>query len=179
MFDAALVTRASVLIAAYRERQARLVTAESCTGGLVAALLTEVAGSSLVVERGFVTYSNEAKAEILGVDFNLISAHGAVSEPVARAMAKARSPIPAPTWRSPSRASPVRAAPPDKPVASSISASSPPAGRPGTSSAATAISAAPRSGAAPSRTPWASWRWRWRRCESAASCDVRLIHSRR
>ncbi|MGX7707628.1 CinA family protein [Methylobacterium sp. Gmos1] len=88
MFDAALITRASVLIAAYRERQARLVTAESCTGGLVAALLTEVAGSSLVVERGFVTYSNEAKAEILGVDFNLISAHGAVSEPVARAMAE-------------------------------------------------------------------------------------------
>jgi nicotinamide-nucleotide amidase len=86
--DPALVTRASVLIAAYRERQRRVVTAESCTGGLVAALLTEVAGSSAVVERGFVTYSNEAKAEILGVDFNLISAHGAVSEPVARAMAE-------------------------------------------------------------------------------------------
>ncbi|MEH3143916.1 MAG: CinA family protein [Methylobacterium frigidaeris] len=86
--DAALVTRAGVLIAAYRERQRRIVTAESCTGGLLAGLLTEVAGSSAVVERGFVTYSNEAKAEILGVDFGLIAEHGAVSEPVARAMAE-------------------------------------------------------------------------------------------
>ncbi|RVU14562.1 CinA family protein [Methylobacterium oryzihabitans] len=86
--DAALVTRAGVLIAAYRERQRRIVTAESCTGGLLAGLLTEVAGSSAVVERGFVTYSNEAKAEVLGVDFGLIAEHGAVSEPVARAMAE-------------------------------------------------------------------------------------------
>ena len=63
-------------------------TAESCTGGMVAAALTDIAGSSDVVERGFVTYSNEAKAEAIGVPMDLIIAHGAVSEPVARAMAE-------------------------------------------------------------------------------------------
>ena len=63
-------------------------TAESCTGGMVAAALTDIPGSSAVVERGFVTYSNEAKAELLGVPMALIVAHGAVSEPVARAMAE-------------------------------------------------------------------------------------------
>jgi len=63
-------------------------TAESCTGGLVAAALTAIAGSSSVVDRGFVTYSNEAKAEMLGVPMALIQQHGAVSEPVARAMAE-------------------------------------------------------------------------------------------
>jgi nicotinamide-nucleotide amidase len=71
------------------------VTAESCTGGLVAATLTAIAGSSDVVERGFVTYSNEAKAEMLGVDPAVIAAVGAVSAEVARAMAEgalARSP---------------------------------------------------------------------------------------
>lgn len=66
----------------------KLATAESCTGGLVAAALTEIAGSSDVVERGFVTYSNEAKTELLGVAPTLIADHGAVSEPVARAMAE-------------------------------------------------------------------------------------------
>lgn len=65
-----------------------LATAESCTGGLIAGTLTEIAGSSAVVDRGFVTYSNEAKAEMLGVDPALIATHGAVSEPVARAMAE-------------------------------------------------------------------------------------------
>jgi nicotinamide-nucleotide amidase len=65
-----------------------VATAESCTGGLVASLLTEIPGSSDVVERGFVTYSNEAKADMLGVAPALIAAHGAVSEPVARAMAE-------------------------------------------------------------------------------------------
>ncbi len=64
-----------------------LATAESCTGGMVAAALTDVAGSSAVVERGFVTYSNAAKVECLGVPVALIETHGAVSEPVARAMA--------------------------------------------------------------------------------------------
>ncbi|MDI9332564.1 MAG: CinA family protein [Alphaproteobacteria bacterium] len=64
-----------------------LVTAESCTGGLVAARCTDLAGSSLWLERGFVTYSNEAKHEMLGVDTQLIETHGAVSEEVARAMA--------------------------------------------------------------------------------------------
>src|SRR5208337_4806964 len=64
-----------------------IATAESCTGGLVAAALTSIAGSSDVFERGFVTYSNEAKAEMLGVDTALIAAHGAVSREVAIAMA--------------------------------------------------------------------------------------------
>jgi nicotinamide-nucleotide amidase len=72
-----------------------VATAESCTGGMVAAALTDVPGSSDVVERGFVTYSNDAKTELLGVPAELIARHGAVSEPVARAMAEgalARSP---------------------------------------------------------------------------------------
>jgi nicotinamide-nucleotide amidase len=64
-----------------------IATAESCTGGLVAAALTAIAGSSDVFERGFVTYSNEAKAEMLGVDPALIATHGAVSREVAIAMA--------------------------------------------------------------------------------------------
>lgn len=64
-----------------------LATAESCTGGLVAAACTDLAGSSAWFERGFVTYSNAAKTELLGVDAVLIETHGAVSEPVARAMA--------------------------------------------------------------------------------------------
>jgi nicotinamide-nucleotide amidase len=63
-----------------------LATAESCTGGLIAGACTELAGSSTWFERGFVTYSNAAKTELLGVDAALIEAHGAVSEPVARAM---------------------------------------------------------------------------------------------
>lgn len=64
-----------------------LATAESCTGGLISAACTDLAGSSAWFERGFVTYSNEAKTELLGVDAALIRQHGAVSEPVARAMA--------------------------------------------------------------------------------------------
>lgn len=64
-----------------------LCTAESCTGGLIAAACTELPGSSAWFERGFVTYANAAKVELLGVDAALIDAHGAVSEPVARAMA--------------------------------------------------------------------------------------------
>ena len=65
-----------------------LATAESCTGGLIAARCTELAGSSQWFERGFVTYSNAAKTEALGVDAALIERFGAVSEPVARAMAE-------------------------------------------------------------------------------------------
>jgi nicotinamide-nucleotide amidase len=71
-----------------RARGWRLATAESCTGGLVAAACTELAGSSDWFERGFVTYSNAAKSELLGVPVALIEAYGAVSEPVARAMAE-------------------------------------------------------------------------------------------
>ncbi|MET3179908.1 UNVERIFIED_ORG: nicotinamide-nucleotide amidase [Variovorax guangxiensis] len=64
-----------------------LATAESCTGGLIGAACTDLAGSSVWYERGFITYSNEAKTELLGVDAGVIAANGAVSEPVARAMA--------------------------------------------------------------------------------------------
>ena len=65
-----------------------LATAESCTGGMIAAACTDLAGSSQWFERGFVSYSNAAKTELLGVPAALIAAHGAVSEPVARAMAQ-------------------------------------------------------------------------------------------
>ncbi len=73
---------------AYIAAHKMLATAESCTGGMVAAALTSIAGSSAVVERGFVTYSNAAKSELLGVDPELINRHGAVSSEVAAAMAK-------------------------------------------------------------------------------------------
>ena len=69
-------------------RQWMLATAESCTGGMVAAACTDLAGSSGWLERGFVTYSNAAKTQMLGVDAQLIATHGAVSGPVARAMAQ-------------------------------------------------------------------------------------------
>ena len=75
------------LAASLQAKRWMLATAESCTGGLIAAACTELAGSSNWFERGFVTYSNEAKTELLGVDEALIAAHGAVSETVARAMA--------------------------------------------------------------------------------------------
>ena len=75
------------LAAALAERGWMLATAESCTGGMIAAACTELAGSSDWFERGFVTYSNEAKTELLDVDAALIESHGAVSEVVARAMA--------------------------------------------------------------------------------------------
>ena len=70
-----------------RRKRWMMATAESCTGGLIAGACTDLAGSSDWFERGFVTYSNAAKTELLGVDAGLIDAHGAVSEPVARAMA--------------------------------------------------------------------------------------------
>lgn len=82
-----LVPRAAAVIEAAIARRIVIATAESCTGGLVAGLLTSIAGSSAVVDRGFVTYSNEAKAEMLGVASALIVAKGAVSAEVARAMA--------------------------------------------------------------------------------------------
>jgi len=88
MFPPALHDAAARLLDAFRARDMRLVTAESCTGGLIAALLTEIPGSADVVERGFITYSNEAKQEDLGVPANVLAAHGAVSEAVARAMAE-------------------------------------------------------------------------------------------
>ncbi len=88
MFPPDLIEQAGRLIAMMRSRTVKLATAESCTGGLIAAVLTEVPGSSDVFDRGFVTYSNAAKVGMLGVDFDLIMRHGAVSAEVARAMAE-------------------------------------------------------------------------------------------
>ncbi len=88
MFSLDVETLARLTLEDARQRQWRITTAESCTGGLVAAALTEIAGSSDVFERGFVTYSNRAKSELLGVPGDLIADFGAVSEPVARAMAE-------------------------------------------------------------------------------------------
>jgi nicotinamide-nucleotide amidase len=79
---------ARAVLDAARARGSRLATAESCTGGLIAAALTAHAGSSDVVERGWVTYSNAAKAEELGVRADSLAAHGAVSERVARELAE-------------------------------------------------------------------------------------------
>ena len=85
--DNELLAAADRVLVACRAAGLMAATAESCTGGLIAAALTAIAGSSDVVERGFVTYSNEAKNEMLGVPLALIAAHGAVSEEVAAAMA--------------------------------------------------------------------------------------------
>lgn len=76
------------LFTACQKKHMMIATAESCTGGLIIGALTDVAGSSAVVDRGFITYSNEAKHEMLGVPMALIEAHGAVSDPVAKAMAE-------------------------------------------------------------------------------------------
>ena len=88
MFSVAITLAARALLDSCRARGLRIATAESCTGGLIAAALTAIPGSSDVVERGFVTYSNEAKIELLGVPAELIAAHGAVSMEVALAMAE-------------------------------------------------------------------------------------------
>ncbi len=88
MFDTQLLSDAAELLQMFRLARLKIATAESCTGGLIAGCLTEIAGSSDVVERGFVTYSNEAKQEMLGVPKMLINLNGAVSEKVAVAMAE-------------------------------------------------------------------------------------------
>ncbi len=88
MFDDALQKQAEQLLQHCRTRGVMLATAESCTGGLIAGLLTSVAGSSDVFERGFVTYSNASKAQMLGIPSVMIALHGAVSEEVARVMAE-------------------------------------------------------------------------------------------
>ena len=87
MFGKEIRARARCLLKACRSKGLHVATAESCTGGLISAALTEIAGSSDVFERGFVTYQNEAKAEDLGVSEESLAAHGAVSEPVVREMA--------------------------------------------------------------------------------------------
>ena len=94
--DETRIALASAVLERCRAAGLKVATAESCTGGMVAAALTDIAGSSDVVERGFVTYSNEAKSELLGVPPPLIASHGAVSAEVAAAMAKgalARAPV--------------------------------------------------------------------------------------
>jgi nicotinamide-nucleotide amidase len=88
MFSSDITESARALLQACRARGLRIATAESCTGGLIAGALTAIPGSSDVVERGFVTYSNEAKSEMLGVPAELIARKGAVSMEVAMAMAE-------------------------------------------------------------------------------------------
>jgi nicotinamide-nucleotide amidase len=88
LFPPELFDEAKRLLAQLQRHALLVVTAESCTGGLLAGLLTEVPGASAMVERGFVTYSNASKTELLGVDKALIERYGAVSGEVARAMAE-------------------------------------------------------------------------------------------
>jgi len=87
MFPASLLDRAAALEALCRGRGLKLAAAESCTGGLIAALLTEIPGSSAAFDRGFVVYSNAAKRDMIGVPEDVLATHGAVSEATARAMA--------------------------------------------------------------------------------------------
>ncbi len=96
MFEAETLALAQAVLDACRARNWKLATAESCSGGLVVGALTAIGGSSDVVERGFVTYSNEAKSELLGVPPEIIAEHGAVSAETAAAMAQgalARAPV--------------------------------------------------------------------------------------
>jgi nicotinamide-nucleotide amidase len=88
MTDEEFLDLAEAVLAACRAAGLKVATAESCTGGMIAAALTAIAGASDVVDRGFVTYSNAAKTEMLGVAPDLIAAAGAVSEAVARSMAE-------------------------------------------------------------------------------------------
>lgn len=88
MFSLEIQTLARLVIDDARERSLRIVTAESCTGGLVAGAICSIPGASDVFERGFVAYSNRAKHEQLGVSGDLIADLGAVSEPIARMMAE-------------------------------------------------------------------------------------------
>ena len=88
IFPPDLLVRAEKLLESSRAQGLRIATAESCTGGLIAALLTEIPGSSDVFGRGFVTYSNQAKQDMLGVPAASLRQHGAVSEAVARLMAE-------------------------------------------------------------------------------------------
>jgi len=86
-FDRALINKADLLLARCRMRRATIATAESCTGGMIAALLTSIAGSSESFDRAFVTYSNQAKIDMLGVSPDMLNAHGAVSRECAEEMA--------------------------------------------------------------------------------------------
>lgn len=88
VFNQSLCEKANAILGACKAHGVKLATVESCTGGLLSAILTELPGSSAMFTHGFITYANEAKSEMVGVDAALIDAHGAVSEPVARAMAE-------------------------------------------------------------------------------------------
>ena len=88
LFDEELLARGGALVQLYRGLGLKLASAESCTGGLLSALLTETPGSSAVLERAFVTYSNESKQELLRVPLAVLEKHGAVSRAVAQAMAE-------------------------------------------------------------------------------------------
>jgi len=104
MLDPQTLVQAAEVLMTLRRHSWRIATAESCTGGLIAAALTHVAGSSDVMERGFVTYSNEAKIAMLGVPMAMIGVHGAVSE----AVAGARPTSPWPSQVSPGPAAAAR-----------------------------------------------------------------------
>lgn len=88
MFAPELLQLADMVVRTGREKNLHLATAESCTGGMIGALLTEIPGSADVFERGFITYSNESKQSMLGVSAEVLNSKGAVSEDVARAMAE-------------------------------------------------------------------------------------------
>lgn len=88
LLDETLCHKAHAILDACKQRGVTLATVESCTGGLLSAALTELPGSSRMFTHGFITYANEAKSEMVGVTAELIKEHGAVSEPVARAMAE-------------------------------------------------------------------------------------------
>lgn len=88
LYPADIEEQASAIIADYRDRGWMIVTAESCTGGLIAGALTEIAGSSAVVDRGFVTYTNQAKMDLIGVSAATLEVFGAVSKETALQMAQ-------------------------------------------------------------------------------------------
>ncbi len=88
LFPEPLLQKAERLVSICRDAGLHVVTAESCTGGLIAGSITEIAGASNVIAQGFITYANEAKVEVLDVPIDMLREHGAVSEPVARAMAE-------------------------------------------------------------------------------------------
>lgn len=88
LFDKAVCKKANTILDACKQHGTKLAVVESCTGGLLGAVLTELPGSSDMFTHGYITYANEAKTEMVGVDATLIAQHGAVSEPVARAMAE-------------------------------------------------------------------------------------------
>lgn len=88
MFPDRLLNLARLVLDDAEQRRLKIATAESCTGGLLSALFVEIPGSSKVFERGFVTYSNKAKEEMLGIPGDMVADYGAVSEPVARLMAE-------------------------------------------------------------------------------------------